>query len=93
MIKKRFLDMPKELENKIVELAHTIKRLGLNNLDFEHYDEKVDEVYKVYITEYKEFWEIVHACDGYANVSSSKRDMYEMKFDENKLTYTYSEED
>lgn len=85
--------MSEELESKIVELAHTIKRLGLNNVDFEHYDEEAREVYKVYITEYKEFWEVVHACDGYANVSTSKRDMYEMRFDENKLTYTYSEED
>lgn len=93
MNKRRFLEMSEELERKIVELAHTIKRLKIENIEFDYYDENANENFKVSISEYREFWEVVHMCDGYVNVSSSKRDIYQMRFDENKLTYTYSEED
>lgn len=92
MSKKRLLEMSEELESKIVELAHAIKKIGLENASFEYYGIKSCGVYRVYITEYKESWEVVHMSEGYANVPA-KRDMYEMKFGEKKLTYKYSEED
>lgn len=93
MNKRRFLEMSEELERKIVELAQTIKRLEIENVEFDYYDENANENFKVSISEFKEFWEVVHTCDGYTNVSSSKMDIYQMKFNEDKLTYKYSEED
>lgn len=93
MIKKRFVEMPEGLENKIVELAYTIKRLGLSNTMFEYFNDRDKEIYKVYITEYKYGWEVVHLKEGYARVSKSQRDMYVIKANEKELVYDYSEED
>lgn len=90
---KRFIEMTEELENQIVELAHTIKRIGISNVDFEYFDRSEYEVNKVYITEYNEFWEAVIVREGYANISKCQKDIYKMKFDENRLTYEFSEED
>ena len=81
-----------ELEKKIVELAYAIKEIELENVNFEYYSEISCGVYNVHILEYRDCWQITNGCDGYANVPA-KRDIYQMKFGEKKLTYKYSEEE
>lgn len=93
MDKKRFLEMPKELENKIVKLAYSIGEIGIDSVEFEYWSDTKKEFFKVYISEYRYGWEIVHSSEGYSRVSKSQRDIYKLKTDKKELEYDYSEED
>lgn len=92
MIKKRLLEMSKELEDKIIKLCYSISEIGIDSVEFEYWNDIKKDFFKIYISENKYGWEVINSRNSGLN-HKSQRDMYTLGFDKKELEYDYSEED
>ena len=83
-----YLEMCKDIEEATIKLAKNIKEIGIDNVEFEYM--KDNNFYKISISEYKNYWEITHReCIS----KSTRADIFRMKFEDNKMTFQWSEKE
>lgn len=83
-----YLEMSKSIEEATIKLAKSIKEIGIDNVEFEYM--KDNNFYTISISEYKSYWEITHReCIS----KSSRADIFRLGFEDNKMSYQWSEED
>ncbi len=87
MVNKQYFEISKDLEEVIIKLARSIKVIGIDNAEFEYM--KDGNFYKISISEYKNFWGIVHRE---ILSKTSRADIFKLGFNDYKITYKWSEE-
>ena len=88
MVNEQFWEMSKDIEEATIKLARSIKEIGIDNADFEYM--KGTDFYKISIGEYKKYWEIIHRK---TSGKTYRVDIFRLGFDDEKMTYQWSEED
>lgn len=84
---KPYYEIDKDTQNIIMELQKKCKELDLGNVNFQYYATRSrSEETEFYLTEYKEYWELV-VKQRWAKTA----DIYRIK--EGTMKYQYSEKD